>query len=129
MNKVILIGRIARDLELKNIGSNDICNFSLAVNSRNKDDVNFFDCVAWGKTAETIVNYCNKGDRLAVDGSLRMHQYTNSDGQKITKYVININNITFIETKKDKQQSATDVYKSYVNQDNNINISDDDLPF
>ena len=79
INRVILIGRLTRDPELKSTNSgNYFCRFSLASNrniynrqtGESRDEVGFFDCVAWGKSAETIHKYLQKGRRIAILGDM-----------------------------------------------------------
>lgn len=88
MNKVILVGRTARDIELKEIKGNKIkgtadtvvANFTLAVDDRKSDETAFVNCVAWGKLAETLEQYIKKGMPLQLWGKLRTHNYEDKDG-------------------------------------------------
>lgn len=105
MNKVIEIGRIANDLELKQVGDGKVVNFSLAVNKGTKDaegnnEADFFQIVAWNTTAENLVKYCKKGSLIAVDGKLQNRSYDTDNGFK--RYVTEIiaYNIQFLDSKK-----------------------------
>lgn len=90
MNKVILEGRITRDLELKYSTGNSskaILRFSIAVNRRYKNvegkyDADFISCVAFDKTAEFIAKYFHKGDPILVTGHIQTGDYTDRNGEK-----------------------------------------------
>lgn len=93
MNKVILVGRLARDPELRTTNSGkSVATFSLAVDRRYKQDdgpeADFFNVVAWGKTAEVICQYLSKGRQIAVEGRLQQRSYTNQNGEK--RYVVEV---------------------------------------
>lgn len=86
LNRVVLIGRLTRDPELRttNTGKN-VCDFSIAVDKRFKPSdgsatADFFRVSAWDKTAEFVANYLHKGRLVAVDGRLQSRKYTASDG-------------------------------------------------
>ena len=105
MNKSILIGRIANDLELKEVGEGKVVNFSLAVNKGVKNaegnyEADFFQIVAWNNTAENLVKFCKKGDQVAVEGRLQNRSYDTDNGFK--RYITEIvaNNIQFLQSKK-----------------------------
>lgn len=85
MNKVILIGRLTRDPELRFAAGtgNAVSRFSLAVTRPfKKDEADFINCVAFGKTAETISQYLTKGRQIAITGSIRTGSYDAQDGTK-----------------------------------------------
>lgn len=90
MNKILLIGRIVKDLELKE--SKTICfsNFTLAVNRMEKDVADFISCVAFGKTAENMAKYLGKGRQVAIEGHLQVDKWNKEDGTTafITKVVV-----------------------------------------
>ena len=85
MNKVILIGRLTRDPEL-NFASGSgtaVTRFSLAVTRPfKKEETDFINCIAFGKTGETIAQYLTKGRQLAITGSIRTGSYDAKDGTK-----------------------------------------------
>ena len=138
MNKVILIGRIATDLELKATPSGHyVCDFTIAVN-RYKGDADFIRCVAWNKSAENLVNYQRKGSLIGVEGAIQVDSYTDRDGKKQYKTYINANNIEFLgkpaELKTEPQEPKyTEPTQSGVQEDmyNYVATDDaqDDLPF
>ncbi len=105
MNNIILIGRIANDLELKEVGEGKVVNFSIAVNKGVKNaegnyEADFFQVVVWNNTAENLVKFCKKGDQIAVSGRLQNRSYDTDNGFK--RYVTEIvaNNIQFLQSKK-----------------------------
>lgn len=88
MNKVIMIGRIASEIEMRNTQSGVVtCSFRLAVNRRFKNAAgervaDFFSVVCWRQTAEFVMRYFNKGDAIAIEGSLQTRSYDAQDGSK-----------------------------------------------
>lgn len=136
MNLTILTGRITKDLEIKQAGQTQVLNFSLAVdNPFKKDDVSFFDIVAFGKTAELLNNYCNKGSKIAVEGNLKQDRFTDKEGKNRSVVRVIANRIDFLDTKgqsnnQDKPQGQSKQSSNPFNNANGpIDINDDDLPF
>ena len=85
INKVVLIGRLTKDPELRFAAGSGmaISRFTVAVNRQfKKDETDFINCVAFGKTAETIAQYFTKGRQIAVTGSIRTGSYDAQDGTK-----------------------------------------------
>jgi single-strand DNA-binding protein len=84
LNRVILIGRLTRDPELRYTTSGTaVAQFTLAVNRKfNKDETDFIDIVAWRGLAENCANYLNKGSLAAIEGRLQIRSYENKEGQK-----------------------------------------------
>jgi len=91
------MGRMTRDPELKyTSGGKAFANFSLAV-QKTKDEVEFIDCTAWEKTAETIAEYFRKGNRILIQGRLSVSNYEqNGEKRKSTKVVVN--SFEFVES-------------------------------
>ena len=85
LNRVVLVGRLTRDPELRTSGGGTaICNFTIAVNRIRKSegqDADFFNIVCFGKTAEFVSQYLQKGRLASVDGRLQQRKYTTKDGQ------------------------------------------------
>lgn len=100
INKVIVVGNLTRDAELKYV-SNEIplLKFSVANNQRVKrggewsEEAHFFDCALWGKRAESIQGYMVKGKRVAIEGTLVQNRWTTDDGQNRSKVEIKISDI------------------------------------
>jgi single-strand DNA-binding protein len=105
INSVTLIGRLTRDPESKTIfNDKTISAFSIAVNGY-KDDVSFFNCVAFGQTAEFINQYCKKGNRLAIVGRLQQRSWSDKEGVKKSSVEVVVNNVQNLTPKTDKQES------------------------
>lgn len=113
INKVLIIGRLTRDIEIKTTNSGAmIGKFSLASNRKEKsgdtwtDKPGFFDCVAFGKSAETLRKYTKKGSKLCVDGSLRWSSWEGSDGKKASKVEIAVESFQFLDAKPSDAQTG-----------------------
>ncbi len=107
-NKVILMGHLTRDPELKALPNSDtrVCDFSLAVNRRWKDakggdreDVLFIDCSAFGKTGQTIGESLTKGRPIHIEGRLRLEQWEQEDGQRRSKIRVVVEQFRFVDRK------------------------------
>lgn len=106
-NKVTLVGRISTDLELRYTGSNKAyCRFNLAVNRMN-EGTDFIPVTVWGKPAENLVQYQNKGSLILVDGSINMSNYTDKDGNNRTSFEIMTSNVQFLGGKKTNNDEIT----------------------
>ena len=86
MNAVVLVGRTTRDIELRRTGNGTaVASFTLAVNrdfkTNDGQEADFIQCVAWKKTAELLEQYVHKGDRIAVNGSIRTRNYEDNQGR------------------------------------------------
>ncbi|SHJ64980.1 single-strand DNA-binding protein [Clostridium amylolyticum] len=105
MNRVVLIGRLTKDPDLKYIAESGtpVSNFVLAVNRQKRKDqekpeADFITCVAFGKTAETIAQYLTKGRQLAISGSIRTGSYEAQDGSKRYTTSVYIDSFDFIDS-------------------------------
>lgn len=103
LNKVVLIGRLTRDIELR-YSNNGTCfgHFSIAVNRGRKtegggyaDEASFFECDVFGKTAENLSTYLRKGKQVAVEGELEQKRWT-KDGGNFQKIVVNVYSIQLL---------------------------------
>lgn len=102
MNKVILIGRLTRDAEVKYSNDMAIAKFTVAVDRRGKEkETDFISCVAFGKTGEFVEKYISKGMKVALEGRWQTGSYTNKEGQKIYTNDCVVEQIEFCESKKD----------------------------
>lgn len=113
MNKVIEIGRLTRDPDISSSASGTtFARFSIAVDRRFKregePDADFFNCSAFGKTAEFIERFIKKGTKVALMGRLENNDYTNKDGQKVHDIRIMVEEIEFAESKKSETTETTD---------------------
>lgn len=121
MNKVILIGRLSKDVELRFTQSNKaVTSFSIAVDKRKKEEgADFFNCVAWGTIAENMNRYLAKGSKVAVYGRLSTRSYEkNGSKQYVTEVVAD--EVEFLDSKNHNQQPSQNFQQ--------IN-DDDELPF
>lgn len=115
MNKLIITGRLCRDPEVKAIGENNmVAKFTVAVNRNYKDKdgnrpADFIPCEAFGKTAEFISNYVNKGRLVEVDGEMRVDQYQNEEGENRTFTKCHVNSLNVLDSAKtaDGESTAT----------------------
>ena len=109
-NKVILMGNLTRDPELRYTPSNTaVCDFGIAVNRKYKDTETtcFVDITAWGKQAELISEYLTKGDPILMDGRLELDQWENKNGEKRSKLKVVCENFQFVGRKSDSGGSRT----------------------
>lgn len=108
MNKVMLLGRLTRDPEVRSTTTGKVVvSFTLAVNRRTKDrEADFINCVAWEKTAELIKNYCQKGRQIAVVGRIQTRSWE-SEGKKnyITEVVVE--EMHFADSRRDDNGPGT----------------------
>ncbi len=114
MNKVIMMGRLTRDPEIRySQGANgtSVARFSLAVDRRWKregePDADFFNCTAFGRQAEFAEKYLRQGIKIVVTGRMQNNNYTNKDGEKVYSIQIMVEEIEFAES-KNAQQSGQD---------------------
>jgi single-strand DNA-binding protein len=113
LNRVILIGRLTRDPELRttNTGTN-VAEFSIAVDKRIKPKdpaaptADFFRIKAWGQTAEFISNYGSKGRLAAVDGRLESRKYTDKDGNNREIWEVVADNVNLLDRPRDDAPSG-----------------------
>ena len=113
MNKVILIGRLTRDPEMRTTPSGiATTSFSIAVqrnyaNAQGDREADFINCVAWRKQAENIAKYCTKGSQVAVDGRIQTGSYDGQDGQRHYTTDIVADNVTFLGSRNAGDTSAS----------------------
>lgn len=137
MNAVVLIGRTTRDIDLRRTGNGTaVGSFTLAVNrdfkTQDGQEADFIQCVAWKKTAELLEQYVHKGDRIAVNGSIRTRNYEDSHGRTVYVTEVLVNHVEFLETKNREQSNYNN--NGYTEPDNfndneHFDLEKDDLPF
>jgi single-strand DNA-binding protein len=106
-NKVLLMGNITRDIELKSIaGGQSVAKIGLAVNRRfttqsgeRREEVTFVDCEAWGKTAENIAKFFSKGRPIFIEGRLKLDQWEDKEGKKQSKIKVVVEGFEFVDSK------------------------------
>jgi single-strand DNA-binding protein len=148
MNKVLLIGRLTRDAELSQSGST-YAKFTLAVNRQFKEKdgskkADFINCVAFGKAAEVLTRYTQKGSQIGVEGSLQVSSYEKNGVKQFSTSVV-VESIELLGSKGEQEQSnyqqPQSTYKAPANpyqqtavnqqQENTVDprIYDEDIPF
>ena len=111
MNKVELVGRLTRDVEIRTTESGTVtARFSIAVSRRFKNaegvyEADFINCVAFGKTAEFIGKYFSKGSMIGVTGRIQTGNYTNKDGLKVYTTDVVIEECEFVTGKSDNNNT------------------------
>lgn len=156
INRVVLVGRLTKDPELRHTASNiPVVSFTVAVNrtyAKNDADqqADYIQCVAWRRQAETVHQYLNKGSLVGVEGKIQTRTYDDQNGQR--KYITEVlaDSVQFLEPKSAQASRPTESspsapsrspydYQSKPTQDTHpysgdrddpvIDIPDDDLPF
>lgn len=157
LNRVVLVGRLTRDPEMRFTQSQRaVCSFNLAVNrtftsANGERETDFVNIVSWGRTAENVSKYMSKGSLVAVDGRIQTRNYENDRGERVYVTEVVAESVTFLESKgaqqnrpmndfnnnsysaPKQQQRETNSFDSnkdpFADFGNTVDISDDDLPF
>lgn len=145
MNNTSLVGRLTKDVDLRYTQNGKaVGNFTLAVNRPFTDqqgnrEADFINCVIWGKQAENLANYMNKGNQVGVTGRIQTRTFEGQDGKTVFVTEVVAEQAIFLESKKSNEQptnntknnQSDDSSKSdpFKNNGEPIDISDDDLPF
>lgn len=140
MNNVQLVGRLTRDPEVRYTdGGSTVARFNVAVDRRfrkeGQQEADFISCVAFGKTAEFMEKWFQKGMRIGLTGHIQTGSYTNQDNQKIYTTDVCAENVEFVESKNSSEgsQGASRPEPSSAVGDGFMNIPDDvgdeGLPF
>lgn len=148
LNRVIEIGRLTRDAELRYTPNGTaVASFSIAVSNQygsgdnKRESVSYFDCVSWAKLAEITAEYGKKGTRVAVEGRLEQKRWDSPDGKKMSKIEIVVENLQLLSRPQSaggtpegtEQQSPADrVQNDFQGQPASFEdnpFSDDDIPF
>ena len=86
-------GNLGKDPELKDLGGNQVANFSIAART-GKDETTWINCTVWGKRAETVMQYLHKGDKITVAGSGKVRTYQTKDGTEGKSLELNVSDFT-----------------------------------
>ena len=132
LNRVVLIGRLVRDPELRYTPSGAaVANFTIAVDrqfttKQGTKETDFIDIVTWQKLAETVANNLGKGRLVAIEGRLQVRSYETQEGQKRKVAEVVADNVRFLDWPKDRQDSDRSDQDGLGSE---ISVSSDDLPF
>ena len=136
MNKVILMGRLTRDPQVRYTQGQDpmaIVRFTLAVDRRGRkqegqQDADFPSCVAFGKSAEFVEKYVHQGTKIVLTGRIQTGSYTNREGQKVYTTEVMVESQEFAESKREGGSSPQPEYdeNGFMNIPDGI---DEELPF
>jgi len=150
LNKVMIIGRMVRDPEVRYLPSGTpVADFTIAtnrtyvVNGEKKEEVSFIKCTAWSKAGEIIAQYCKKGQRIGLDGRLKQNSWDDKNGQKRSTIEVVVDNFQFLsekgsgagDTRSSSAPSPSNETASKQNPQGDYSpppqdsFSDDDIPF
>ena len=152
INRVVLVGRMTRDPELRRTPQGDaVTSFTLAVNrnytSRDgQQQADFINCVVWRKPAENVERYCSKGSLVGVEGRIQTRSYDNQQGQKVYVVEVICNSVQFLETRAARERAQSqpqmqqnndnfydmktvELEKEFDNSFNTYDIMEDDIQF
>ncbi|MDM7646649.1 single-stranded DNA-binding protein [Leuconostoc falkenbergense] len=138
INRVVLIGRLTKDVELRYTQSGvAVGTFSLAVNRQftnasGEREADFINGVIWRKAAENFANFTHKGVLVAIEGRIQTRNYEDKNGNRVYVTEVVADNFSLLEKKSDSQQSApkSQAPDPFANSGNKpIDIDPNDLPF
>ena len=106
MNLTILTGNIATDIELREVGDTVVTSINLAVKDNfKKDTTHFIRVEAWSKTAELLNQYCSKGSKIGVEGSLKVDKFKDKEGNNREVTKVNASRVEFLDSKGSNNDS------------------------
>ena len=144
MNKVMLIGRLTKDPDLRYTQSGTaVANFTLAVNRRynpnGEQEADFINCVAWQKAAEFVADYFHKGKQMALEGRLQVRSYDGDDGKRRWVTEVVVERMEFVGSKNDSKDNSgngnsgggthSGSSSSYEGLGQEVMFDDNELPF
>ena len=141
LNRVVIVGRVVRDPELRKTASDrSVVAFTVALDNRTTNNgeksTSYIPCTAWNSTAESIAKFMKKGSLVGVDGHLNQRSYTANDGRKVSVVEVIADSVQFLEKKNDSSVNSSTTSNNDYNRQmpedepvEGIDASDDDLPF
>ncbi|EAE4574625.1 single-stranded DNA-binding protein [Listeria monocytogenes] len=158
MNRVVLVGRLTKDPELRYTPAGvAVATFTLAVNrtftnQQGEREADFINCVVWRKPAENVANFLKKGSMAGVDGRIQTRNYEDNDGKRVFVTEVVAETVQFLEPRNHTEGATSNNYQNQANYSNNnqtssyradtsqksdsfanegkaIDINEDDLPF
>ena len=130
INRVVLVGRLTRDPELRRTGKGTaVASFTLAIDNRLKDangqyTTSFIPCVVWNQQAENCVRFIHKGSLVGIEGRLNQRTYQNKEGNNVQVIEVMCDSVQYLDSKK-QEESSQEVPKQTAKN----NVDDDSLPF
>lgn len=130
INRVVLVGRLTKDPELRRTGNGTaVTSFTLAIDNRLKDEngnktTSFIPCVVWNQQAENCVRFVHKGSLVGVEGRLNQRSYQNKDGNNVQVIEVMCDSVQYLDPKKQEEPSQEAPKQTAKN-----NVDDDSLPF
>ena len=128
INRVVLVGRLTRELELKYTTSGAaVATFSLAVNrqftnANGEREADFINCVIWRKSAENLTKFTTKGSQIAVEGRLQTRNYDNQQGQRVFVTEVVVDNFSLLDSKANTEQKQQSNGDGFVGSDSSGNV-------
>ncbi len=121
INRVVMVGRMTRDPELRRSGSGAaVTSFTLALNrnynSADGQQADYISCVVWNKVAENVAQYCSKGSLVGVEGRLRSRTYDNAQGQRVYVTEVVCDSVQFLETRAQRERNQSSMNQGMMNQ-------------
>ena len=134
MNKVLLTGRLTKDVELRSTpNGKEVSSFSVAINNQgDKETTSFINCVAWETSAKFLNQYCKKGNLILIEGHLQTRSYDRKDGSKVTLTEVQVERVENLTPRKDdetKQEPEVKENKDIKTFDDIMDDDLNDLPF
>lgn len=148
INRVVLVGRLTKDPELKYTQSGvAVCRFTLAVNrtfsnQQGEREADFINCVTWRKQAENTANFLRKGSLAGIEGRIQTSSFDGQDGKRVFMTEVVADSVQFLEPKSNRSEQPNNSYQEQqqqsqpqysqqdpFNEEAPIEVSDDDLPF
>lgn len=132
MNKVVLVGRLTKDPDVRYNNDTAVARFTVAINRKfkNKDgkyDADFINCICFKNTAEFVEKYFVKGMMIGLSGRIQTGSFTNKDGQKVYTTDIVADEVEFVESKKEQESATKNDDGGFTNIPDAID--DEELPF
>ena len=121
INRVVMVGRMTRDPELRRTGSGAaVTSFTLALNrnynSADGQQADYISCVVLNKVAENVAQYCSKGSLVGVEGRLRSRTYDNAQGQRVYVTEVVCDSVQFLETRAQRERNQSSMNQGMMNQ-------------
>src|SRR5699024_5758502 len=144
MNRFVGVGRLTKDVSLNYTQNGKaVANYTVAINrpfknQQGENEADFINGVVWGKGAENLANYMKKGSQIGIDGRLQTRTYENNNGQTVFVTEVVADSVQFLESRgsnqqqsqpKQQPQQTQQQHQTFGQAGENLEISDQDLPF